>query len=122
MGLCDSGAGNGPRKNATKEFFQNLGPFRPDELLIQARQINFNFHWNGEFKMVSQTDAIEAGISFDSGERPEQDVYDKSADNQFSISCPVIPMFGGNGHGSGRVIRCPRILFEETSDFLGEID
>lgn len=72
--------------------------------------------------MVSQTDAIEAGISFEGCEGPEHDVYDQSADNQVFISCPAIPMFGGNGHGSGRVIRCPRILFEETSDFLGEID
>jgi len=122
MRLCDRGTGNGPGKKATKEFFQNLGPFRPDDLLIQARQFNFKFHWNGEFKMVSQTDAIEAGFSFEGSERPEHDVYDQSVNNQFFISCPVIPRFGGKSHGSGRVIRCPRILFEETSDFLGEID
>lgn len=72
--------------------------------------------------MVSQTDAIESGISFGGYEIPRQDVYSPSVESQFFIRCPITVMFGGNSHGSGRVIRCPRIWLEETSDFLGEVD
>lgn len=34
----------------------------------------------------------------------------------------TIPVLGESGHGNGRVIRSPRVLFEETDDGMGDLD
>jgi hypothetical protein len=39
------------------------------------------------------------------------------------LPCPIIAPFTGSlPRGGGRVINSPRILFEETSDYLGDVD
>jgi hypothetical protein len=39
------------------------------------------------------------------------------------LPCPIVaPFTGVLPRGGGRVIRSPRILFEEMSDYLGDVD
>lgn len=67
--------------------------------------------------MVSFTDALEDGVSFDGISA------DGEAERSNRGGCGIISLFGNNRRGgSGRVIRAPDVWQEITSDSPGEIE